>query len=106
MGMVLSSSLVIIDQFNVKSILPFKAKDDAPIGPDRHRPQPFQIAFKRVQVPGDIQTLRRRGGIEHRKDSLNRFQQIGAYSASVVAFIEALQAPMIETPNHLSQIVK
>ena len=52
-------------------------------------------------IAGDIQTLRRRGGIENRKDSFNRLQKVGAYPTSVVAFIEAFQAPMLEAPISL-----
>jgi hypothetical protein len=93
---------VIVDQFNVKSILAFKAEDDAPIGPHRHRPQPFQVTSKRVQVVTRyVQALGRRGGIEHRKDSFNRVYQIGPNPASVATFIETFQATMLETPNHL-----
>jgi len=100
MGMVFSSFLVVVDQFNVKSILAFKAENDAPIGPCRHRPQPLQVAFKRVQaIARDIQTLRRRSGIEHCKDSFNRLHQIRAYPAAIATIIEPLQAPMLETPD-------
>jgi len=35
---VFSFSLVVVDQFNVECILAFKAEDDAPISPYRHRP--------------------------------------------------------------------
>jgi hypothetical protein len=97
MGTVFYSFLVVVDQFNVKSVLPFKAENDAPIGPHCHRPQPLQVAFQRMQaIAREIQSLRRRGGIENRKDSFNRLQKVGAYPASVVAFIEAFQAPMLE----------
>ena len=96
-----SSSLVIVDQFNVKSIIPCKAENDAPIGPHRHRPQPLQITLQRMQaIARKIQGLRRRGRIENRKDAFDSFQQVGAYPASVAAFLEAFQAPMLEAPNH------
>ena len=96
-GILFSSSLVIIDQFNVKCIIPFKAEDDAPIGPYGHSPQPFQFAPKRVQpIPGDIQSLRCRGGIENCKNSLNRLQEIRSYATSVASFIEAFQASVLK----------
>ena len=98
-------TLVIIDQFNVKGIILFEAENDAPICSYRHRPHPLQVAFKLVQTKAwEIESLRRRGGIENRKNSFHRLQQVGAYSTSVVALIEPLQAPMFEAPNHLDRV--
>ena len=85
--------LMVIDQFNVKRIGPFKTENDAPVSPHRHRPPPLQLAFERVQtITGNIQALRRLGGIEHRKNSQHRVQQIGPYSAPVAALIEPLSS--------------
>jgi hypothetical protein len=101
MGIVFSSSLVVIDKFNVKGIIPFKAKNDAPISPYRHCPQPLHFAFKRVQsIARDIQSLRRRGGIENRKNSFDRLQKVWSYPAPIAAFIEAFQASMFKAPDH------
>jgi hypothetical protein len=101
MGIVFSSSLVVIDKFNVKRIIPFKAKNDAPISLYSHGPQPFQFSFKRVQpIARDIQSLRRRGGIENRKNSFDRFHKVGSYPAPIAAFIEAFQASMFKAPDH------
>jgi hypothetical protein len=98
--MVFSSFLVVVDQLNVKSVLAFKAEDDAPVGPDCRRPQPFHVAFKRMQaIAGNVQSLRRRGGIEHRKDSFNGFDQIRAYSTPVSTFIQTFQTAVLKTPN-------
>jgi len=94
---------MVIDQLNVKGMIPLKAENDAPIGPYRHGPQPPQVAFEWVQaVAGEIQSLRRCGGIENREDSLNRIQEVGADPTSVAAFIEAFQASMLKAPNHQS----
>src|SRR5882757_3185693 len=102
-GHVSSPFLMVIDQLNVKGIIPLKAENDAPIGPNRHGPQPPQVAFEWVQaVAGEIQSLRRCGGIENREDSLNRIQEVGADPTSVAAFIEAFQASMLKAPNHQS----
>src|SRR5690348_15179874 len=49
MGMEFSSSLMVVNHFNVKGILSLKAENDAPIGPDGHGPESFQVAFQRVQ---------------------------------------------------------
>ena len=66
----------------------------------RHSPQPLQFAFKRVQpIARDIQSLRRRGGIENRKNSFDRLQKVGSYPASIAAFIEAFQTSMLEAAN-------
>jgi hypothetical protein len=92
---------VVIDQFDVKSIICFKAKDNSPIDTDRHGPESSQAAFQRVQtISGEIQGLRAGGGIKDRKDAFHRFQEVGPYPASVATFIETLQAPMLEAPNH------
>jgi hypothetical protein len=62
--------------------------------------KPFQVAFEWMQaIAGQIKGLRRRGGVENWKDSLNGFQEVGAYAASI-ATIEAFQASMFEAPNH------
>jgi len=98
---------VIIDQFDVKSIISFKAEDNSPIGPYRDSPESSQAAFQRVQtIPGEIQGLRAGGGIEDGKDSFHGFHEVGPYPASVAALIEALQAPMLEAPNHPESNVK
>jgi len=92
---------MIVGQFNVKDILSFKTENDAPIGPDGHRPESLQIAFQRVQaIARQIESLRRRGGIENREDSFHRVQQVRTYPAAVAAFIEALQPAMLEAPDH------
>src|SRR5579859_1051075 len=67
MGMEFSSSLMVVNQFNVEGILSVKAEYDAPIGPDGHGPESFQVAFQRVQaIAGQVESLRRCGGIENR----------------------------------------
>jgi hypothetical protein len=105
MAICFSSSLVVIDQFDVKSILSFKAEDDSPIGPYRHGPEASQAAFQRVQtIPREIQGLRVGGGIKDGEDSFHRFQEVGPYPASVAAFIETLQAAMLEAPNHQDEV--
>jgi hypothetical protein len=94
---------MVIDQLNVKGIIPLKAENDAPIGSYRHGPQPPQVAFEWVQaVAGEIQSFRRCGGIENRENSLNRIQEVGADPTSVAAFIEAFQASMLKALNHQS----
>jgi hypothetical protein len=92
---------MVVDQLNVKNIITFKAEHDSPIGPYRDGPKSSQAAFERMQpIPGEIQGLRGSGGIEDRKNPFHRVQEVGPYPASVAAFIETLQAPMLEAPNH------
>jgi hypothetical protein len=70
-------------------------------GPYGDGPESSQAAFQRVQaIPREIQGLRAGGGIEDGKDSFHRFQEVGPDPAAVTAFIETLQAPMLEAPNH------
>jgi hypothetical protein len=94
------ASLVVVDQFNVKGVVPFKAEDDSPVGPHRHGPKPLHVALERVQaIPGDIESLRRYGAVENREDPIDHLQQVGPYPAAVVALIKPLQAAMLEAPN-------
>jgi hypothetical protein len=100
MGMVFFASLVVIDQFNVKRVVSFKAEYDSPVGTHRHRPKALHVALERVQaIPGDIESLRRDRAIENGEDSIDRLQQVGPYPAAVVAFIKPLQAATLEAPN-------
>src|SRR6202166_1833240 len=100
-----SSFSMIVGQFNIKRILSFKAENDAPIGSHSRGPESLQVAFQRVQaITGQIETLRRCRRIENRKDSFHRVQEVGAYPASVAAFIEALEASMFEAPNHKNAV--
>jgi hypothetical protein len=92
---------MVVSQFNVKRIFSFKAEDDAPIGTDGHGPESLQVTLQRVQaIAGQVESLRRRCGIENRKDPLHGVQQVWPYPASVTAFIEALETSMFEAPNH------
>ena len=96
---------MVVRQFNVKRILSFKSEYDAPIGPHRHGPKSLQVAFQRVQaIARQIERLRRCGRIQNRKDSLHRFQKVGAYPASVASFIETLETSMLEASNHKSTV--
>ncbi len=69
---------MVIDHFDVKGVIPFETENDPPVGPRRHGPEAPQIALERMQaIPGYIQSLRRSGGIENGKNSLDRLQQVG-----------------------------
>ena len=88
---------MVVDQFNVKGIRSFKTENYAPVGPHGYRSQPLQVAFEWVQaIAGNIQSLRRGGGVENRQNSFDRLQQVGAYPAVVAAFIEPFDATILE----------
>lgn len=60
-----SSSLVVVDQFDIKSIFSFKTENDAPVCPHRYRPETAQPALERMQaIPWEVESLRRRRLIE------------------------------------------
>src|SRR5580704_14213277 len=61
-GMVFSPSrLVIIDQFNIKSVFSLETENDAPVCPHRHRPEAAESTLERMQaIAGEIESLRRR----------------------------------------------
>ena len=62
---------------------------------------PFKVAFERMQaIAGEVKPLRGCGLIENGQDLLNCGGQIRSYSTSVVAFVEAFKAPVLEAPNH------
>src|SRR5579863_2630884 len=94
MGMAFSPFfLVAVDQFNVKSVRSFKTKNDAPVGSHGHGPEPFQVAFERVQtITGKVEFLRRSCIVKYGQYFLNRIHQISAYPAPVVTFKEPFQA--------------
>jgi hypothetical protein len=101
MGMVFFSLLMVVDQFNVKGVCPFKAEDDAPVRPYGDGPKPFQVAFERMQpIPGDVESLWCGGRIENRKNTLNRIQEVATYPAAIPTLIKSFKATVLEAPNH------
>jgi hypothetical protein len=85
---------VIVDQFNVKGVVSFKAENDAPIGPDCDSPQSLQVAFKRVQpITGKVHSLRDIRLIKAGENIFNDTQQVGSYPASIAALIEPVSGP-------------
>jgi hypothetical protein len=88
-GLFSPSLLVIVDQFNAKGIVPFKAENNSPIRPHPHGPEAPQIAFERMQpVAGQVERLRRRSLIEAGQNVLDHFPQIRPYAAGVITFME------------------
>ena len=62
---------MVVERLNVKGIILFKPKNDAPIGPYRYGPQALQIASERMQaIAGEIQSLRCRGRIEQNRGGI------------------------------------
>jgi hypothetical protein len=94
-------SLVVIDQLNFKSVRSFKTEYDTPIGPHRHRPKTFQVALEPVEaVRGKAKSVGRSRCVENRQNFLDGIGQIRPNPAPIAAFMEPLQPPMLETPNH------
>ena len=98
---------MVINQFNVKGVIPFKSKNNSPVSPYCHGPEPPQIAFHRMQsVSGKIQRSRYSSGIEKRKNTIHCLQQVRSDAARISTLIKAFQAPMLETSDHDLNIVK
>jgi hypothetical protein len=96
MGM-LFFPLVIVNQFNVERVSAFKSKNDPPVGTDRDCPETFHVTFQRVQmIARDVQALGRSGSVEDRENSLNRWQQVRSYLATVTALVKPLQPAMFK----------
>jgi hypothetical protein len=92
---------VVVYQFNVKDVVPFKAENDAPIGPHRDRLQSFQVAFERVQpIAGKVHSLWYISLIKAGKNIFNYIQQVGSYPPSFAALIEPFQTPVLESFDH------
>ena len=92
--------LVVVDQFNIECVRALKAENNTPVRPHRDSPEAFQLAFERVQpITGKVKRLRHIRFVETSKNVLNDIQQIWAYPAPVVAFIESFQTPVLEAPN-------
>jgi hypothetical protein len=92
---------VVVNQFDIKSILSLKTENDAPISSDGHGPEAPQIAFERMEpVAGEVERLRSRGLIEAAQNVLHIFPQIRPYPAPVALLMKPFQAAMIEAPNH------
>src|ERR1700722_2127797 len=97
----LDSPLVVVDQFNVKSIGAVEAKINSPIRSHRHRPKPLPFAFERMKaIPGNVESLGRRGGVEDRQDSFHRLDQVAADSSSVILLVKPFQATMLKAPDY------
>ena len=92
---------MIVNQFHVKCIRIFKAENDSSVCPHANRPKPFQIALERVEaIAGERKLVRGSSFIENGQDFLNRVREIGPDSASVVAFVQPPEAPVLEAPDH------
>jgi hypothetical protein len=92
---------VVVDQFNVKSVGSFEAKNDAPIRPHRDRPKPLPFAFERMKaIPGNVESLRRSSRIEGRGNSFHCIHQIRPYTTAVVLFVKPFEAAMFKAPDH------
>ena len=97
---------MVIDQFNLKSITGFEAKNDAPIGSVMDH-SPFRSPLSGCRrYPGQIESFRRGGGIENGEDAFNRLHKVWPYSAAIAALIEAFQRAMLKALDHPDQSVK
>jgi len=97
--------LVLIDQFHVESIHPFESEDDAPIRPNRHRPESSKLAFERVKTAiGEIESLLRLGGHENGKNFSDHLDEIEATPTSIIAFVESLEPAMLKALDDPSEV--
>lgn len=99
--MVFSRLLVVVNQFDVDGIRSIKTENNAPICPDRDRPKPLQVAFKRMQtITWEIKRLRMSRPIETGKNILNSTYLIRPYPPLIAILIQPFQTPMLKTPDH------
>jgi hypothetical protein len=93
--------LVIIKQSNVERISALETKNDAPVGPNCHRPETNQITFERMEaIARKIKCLGSVCLVETGKNILHRVQYIRPYAAPVASLVKPFQAAVFETPNH------
>jgi len=79
----------------------FEAKDDAPVGADRHAPEPDEIAAQGMEPkPRQVHVLRRLRLIEPRQNAFELRDLLRVEPASIAGLIETPQSPMPDAPDH------
>lgn len=98
---------MIVGQLDVKRIRAFKAENNAPVRPNSNRPKTFQVALKRMQaITGKVHGLRRLSSVQASENVFHSLDQVGPYTASVIALIKSFEAAMLEASNDLGYAVK
>jgi len=93
---------MIVNQFNVERISPFKTEDNAPICPNGHRPHSFQIPSEIVQMKTrQVQCFGSCCRVEHSQYAFDFIDKIRTNAGAIAAFVKPLQATMLEAPDHL-----
>jgi len=96
---------MVIGQLNVPSVAVLKAEDDPPVGAHGQGPEAPQIAFKPVQaIAGQIESLRRAGGIEESQNLLNGIDKLRTDAAAVASLIKTFQTAMFEAPYQSAKV--
>jgi hypothetical protein len=82
---------VVVNQFNVKGVLAFKAENNAPVGPNGHGPKSFQVAFERVKaITWNVKSVGRRRGVKGGENAFRFVHKIGPDAAAVGALVKAV----------------
>jgi len=94
--------LVIITAIDVRNVLPFKPKNNAPICPNGDAPEPGKIAFQRMQsVPRQIKVLWLGRLVETGQNTPDFFDMLLVETTPIVIFVKAVQTAMLEAKDHL-----
>src|SRR5438132_4876533 len=100
----LECSLVVVDEINVVSVAFLKAKDDAPICPDSHTPEPSELPFQAVQSKTrQVHVLRPAGAIQNGQDVFYFFELIRAEAFALPSRL-SFENRLIEPQPHRSAI--
>jgi hypothetical protein len=100
MGMA-SSSSVIVDQVDIERMTGLEAEDDPPVARYGDCPKAFHVSPEGVKLEArEIHLLRFVGFVEASEDTPDLVHPVGGKTSSVVLFIEPLEPPMPEAPDH------
>ena len=98
---------MIVGQLDVKRIRAFKAENNVPVRPHSNRSKTFQVALKRMQaITGKVHSLRRFSSVQASENVFHSLDQVGSYTAWVIALIKSFEAAMLEASNDLGYAVK
>ena len=95
------ASLAVVQVIDIDGVAVLEAEDHAPVGTDRHRPEPGMVSPERVKPEArQVHVGRAGGGVEAHQDVAHPFAVLGMDAARLAAFQEPPERPAPEGPYH------
>ena len=92
---------MVVHQIDVMGVAGIEAKDDAPIRPDGHGPEPDQITLERMQPETrQVHLANLVGFIETRQNALDLVDLIRPELAPIAFLVQPLQSAVPKAPDH------